>query len=182
VIHNVQKDKKMLRKHYRSIRKEIGAIRRKEAAKELVEELHPKIERFLQVLSFYPFMDEIDTTLINERLLQEGRLVLPKIERGEIVAYVVTDMAKQMRDFGHNFLEPDPHLCLVADHLDCVLLPGIVFDKEGNRIGYGKGHYDQFMKLHPHLHYIAIGFREQLSPTRLPYDPHDQPYKELCLV
>jgi 5-formyltetrahydrofolate cyclo-ligase len=182
VTHNLKQDKKVLRAHYRSIRKGIGESRREEAALELPIYLSLKIKNFREILSFCSFQDEIDTGPLNQLLLQEGKLALPKIEGRDILPYHVTDLVNGVKDFGHGFLEPDPKICTLADSIDCVFLPGIVFDEQGGRIGYGKGHYDQFMALYPNLYYIAIGFREQLSLERLPIDPQDQPYKELCLV
>ncbi len=36
---------------------------------------------------------------------------------------------------------------LIAENaLDCIILPLIVFDQQGYRVGYGKGHYDRFLK------------------------------------
>jgi 5-formyltetrahydrofolate cyclo-ligase len=182
VSYSLKQDKKVIRAHYRSILKGIDDLRREEASLQLPIYLRLRIKKFSQVLSFSSFKDEINTGPLNQMLLEEGKLSLPKIEGKEIVPYHVTNLVSQLKDFGYGFLEPDPKKCTPANNLHCILVPGIVFDKEGNRIGYGKGYYDHFIAQHLELYFIAIGFREQLSPHTLPIEPHDQSYKELCLV
>lgn len=43
-----------------------------------------------------------------------------------------------------------------------MLVPGVAFDKLRNRIGYGKGYYDRYLKAHPLLHTIALAFDLQI--------------------
>lgn len=57
---------------------------------------------------------------------------------------------------------------------DVLLMPLLMCDKQGNRLGYGKGHYDRAiaaMGKKPFL--IGVGFDEQISTENLPVEPHD---------
>jgi 5-formyltetrahydrofolate cyclo-ligase len=93
-------------------------------------------------------LGEIDLSLFNERLSQEGRLVLP-----------------EERD------------CPV----DLILVPGLAFDSEYYRLGYGKGYYDRLLAETPHIPAWGVGFHEQMSPEPLPRDTWDLPVQKVLL-
>lgn len=61
-----------------------------------------------------------------------------------------------------------------AKQLDLVVVPGIVFDIKGNRLGTGKGYYDRFLKRYPDAFKIGLAYQEQIV-ARLPHDPYDVP-------
>lgn len=79
------------------------------------------------------------------------------------------------KDFG--ILEPKEQYKrdFNPDKLDIVIVPGIVFDKRGYRIGYGYGYYDRFLKkLNPKTIKIALAFDFQLI-NRILQEEHDVP-------
>ena len=75
--------------------------------------------------------------------------------------------------------EPNPHHCTVASAAEvaCVLVPGLGFDKDGHRIGYGMGHYDQFLK-ELKCPVVGIAFKEQLVEGGIPTEDHDVAVQE----
>jgi 5-formyltetrahydrofolate cyclo-ligase len=62
-----------------------------------------------------------------------------------------------------------------------VLVPGIAFDLKGNRLGYGKGYYDRFLKEHPNYLAVGVCFMEQVSEEELPCDKEDVKMSYLAL-
>lgn len=67
--------------------------------------------------------------------------------------------------------------------LDLILMPGLGFDRARNRLGRGKGFYDNYLercKKHPRgkPHTIALAFKEQLC-EKVPVDNHDVPIDEV---
>ena len=78
--------------------------------------------------------------------------------------------------------EPLPEKCKVVplDQIDCILVPGLGFDKQRHRIGYGLGHFDRFLsKLS--CPFLGIGFKEQLVNDPLPVEEHDISLTEVFL-
>jgi len=134
-------------------RKEVSAERRTEASLLLREKVKP----LGRILSFTTIGSEVDTKPLNDHLLSEGRL--------KLVPYTVESL----------FQVP-------LEEIDCILVPGLGFDKENYRLGYGKGFYDQFLAKATHILTIGVGFKEQLSEEPLPRDPWDIPVQELLLV
>ena len=57
--------------------------------------------------------------------------------------------------------------------IDLIIVPGVVFDREGNRIGYGRGYYDRFLKLYPRVRKISLAYEFQIL-DRLEVEEHDE--------
>ena len=65
------------------------------------------------------------------------------------------------------------------DEIDFMLVPGVAFDRRGQRIGYGAGFYDRLLaRRHRHTDCVAIAFDCQVVP-RIPTEAHDQPIDRL---
>lgn len=144
--------KSELRKILLQNRKAISLIRREEAAKLAFEKLKDKGA----TLSFSPFGSEIDLTLLNNHLKTKGLLYL--------VPY-----------------EIDALFTVPFSEIDYILVPGLAFDCDHTRIGYGKGFYDQFLVKAKGIPTIGVGFKEQFYEGLLPKDPWDIPVGELVL-
>jgi 5-formyltetrahydrofolate cyclo-ligase len=109
------------------------------------------------VLSFSPFGSEIDLAPLNQRLAAENRLYL--------VPYRVESLIE-----------------VPLSQIACILVPGLGFDRDNYRLGYGQGYYDRFLAEAKDILTIGVGFREQYCEEPLPRDPWDIPVKELLLV
>ena len=61
------------------------------------------------------------------------------------------------------------------EKLDCVFIPGVVFDRHGYRIGYGGGYYDRFLpRLAPSTLLVGVAYAWQVV-ERIPRDAYDEP-------
>lgn len=108
--------------------------------------------RFADTLLLYsPRADEIDINPIIDRALELGkRVALPRCEaeqRG--MTYHFIDSREQLRPGAFGILEPPPTLpCyhpLKDNHAAVCVVPALVFDRNGFRLGYGKGYYDRYL-------------------------------------
>ncbi len=71
----------------------------------------------------------------------------------------------------YGFLEPN---CSLEQQTPNILVvPGIAFDKSGNRIGHGKGFYDRYIAMNPKIITVSAGFSMQFY-NALPSEKHDQ--------
>lgn len=183
---NTEKDgltsKKDLRSHYKKVLHEIDAIRRVEAEENLLCYLKPRIEKFSHVVSFMSLPHEIDLTRVNQFLIQEKKLLLPKLEGDELEIYQVLDLEKDVEKGKKSILEPIASACKKRNSFDCILVPALAFDESRNRLGYGLGCYDKLLAKNSFVYSIGVGFREQYSHDLLPKEPHDQTLSELCLI
>ena len=62
---------------------------------------------------------------------------------------------------------PDP------DDATLMIVPGVAFDRQRSRIGYGGGFYDRYLDLHPHLQTAAVAFDFQIL-DKVPAGEHDK--------
>lgn len=124
------------------------------------------------ILSFVSLPFEIDTTPINRHLAASGHLLLPKIEGDTLGVYQVDDLTT-LKTGPFNLLEPDPQYArrCSLNEIATLLVPGLGFDCERRRLGYGKGFYDRLLK-EVQCPTFGIGFQEQ-AVDLLPEEPHD---------
>ncbi len=124
---------------------------------------------------YYPILNEIQTfRIIRKSLLVKKKVCLPKLLDGEISFFSITTL-NDLKAGKYNILEPLSNKNNVCKDMDTVITPGIVFDRCGYRIGYGKGYYDKFLsKLSKQkITVIGLGYEFQLISEFIPYESHD---------
>lgn len=178
----MKEEKNRLRMHFQAVRKEISEKRKRDARNEIFISLFPRLKDFHCVLSYESLPMEVDMSLVNQMLLEEGKLALPKIRGDHITPYLIESLENDVRQFSHHFLEPDPMHCKVAKKVDCILVPGVAFDLSLNRLGFGKGYYDKFIEVYPGVTILGVLYKEQLYNKTLPVEAHDRKVGELCIV
>jgi 5,10-methenyltetrahydrofolate synthetase len=102
------------------------------------------------VLAYASIGSEPATGPFLAAVLAGGRgLVLPRIDRARrrLELYHVTDPGADLRPGVWGIAEPDPARCAPAPlgEIALALVPGVVFDPRGGRIGYGAGYYDRLL-------------------------------------
>ena len=167
-----EQTKDALRAFYKHKRENLSKERREAAEKALFEMLWPKLVVYKRVLSFYSMRGEINLTNLNKALALEGRLLLPRVEGDQLEAYEVKDLTRLIKG-AHGVKEPDPAKERKITHLECILVPGIAFDEFHHRLGYGKGHFDRFLKRHPQCPTYGVAFEEQRIKDPIPRESHD---------
>ena len=129
------------------------------------------------VLLTLPFRSEWDTLpLVRAALAARKTVAVPRVN---VVARMleIHAIADPVRDVGtghQGIPEPLPHCpALTPAAIDWVLVPGVTFDRNGRRLGYGGGYYDRLLPLlSPHAARIAGAFDLQII-ERVPAGPHD---------
>ena len=123
------------------------------------------------VLGYASFGSEPDTRPLLQAVLGDGRtLVLPRVDRAarRLALHEVRDLDTELRPGTWGIPEPVPGFCrLVAPaEIDLVLVPGVVFDPDGGRIGYGAGYYDRLLGAWPEPGppLVAAAFALQVVP------------------
>ena len=147
-----------LRKLLIKKRKEI--IDKKELSTRIVNKvLELDIYKEAKVIALYKSMkDEVDTnSLINESL-KEKVVLLPRTINNEMYFVIINqDTLYEKSNIG--VLEPIGKR--YNDKIDLIIVPGIAFDNDLNRIGFGKGYYDKYLS-HQDIYKIGICFDEQI--------------------
>lgn len=117
-----------------------------------------------QVLIYSPIRNEVDTALLFAEALATGRQALfPRCLAGQIgiMELAAVSGPEDLRPATFGILEPDPERCPALRgedlHPDIAVLPGVGFDRQGFRLGYGAGYYDRALKGEEFRHTYLVG-------------------------
>ena len=88
---------------------------------------------------------EVDTiNLINELIKLKKNLYAPRIE-GDIIKFYKFNDLNELKRNKFKILEPISNKEIKNYKNSCIIVPGLLFDKNNNRLGYGGGYYDKFL-------------------------------------
>lgn len=128
------------------------------------------------VLCYVALPYEVDTWSFLQRMLEQGkRVVVPKVKGRRLALSEVRDVTRDLAPGAFGVWEPKPSTTRPVNPkaLDVALVPGLAFDREGNRLGHGGGYFDRLLaSLPPSTTTVGLCFRFQLL-DRLPTSSHD---------
>jgi len=123
------------------------------------------------VMSYMDFKNEVKTDKINTFIKNSGKiLVLPKVIDKETMIVVEDKNQYIVSPFGNK--EPDGKEYIGS--IDVIITPGVAFDRDKNRVGFGRGYYDRFFVKYPNAKKIAIAFEEQIIDEGIETDKYDK--------
>lgn len=159
-------NKQQLRKKYILIRKEID---NKEIKSKRIQERVIKNSKYKNsdvVAIYVSLKNEVATNLIIINSLKANKIVaVPVISsNGNMDFYKINSLDDLVNINKLNVKEPISDLRKLINPIDINLfiVPGICFDKNKNRIGYGGGYYDRYLCKSPSSYKIGIAFNEQI--------------------
>ncbi|PKR78997.1 5-formyltetrahydrofolate cyclo-ligase [Halalkalibacillus sediminis] len=125
---------------------------------------------------------ELDThKLIEQAWMQQKQVVIPKCypENDNQMTFYQYTSREELENVYLDLYEPlaDEKKLTNKRDIDLIIVPGLLFDKEGFRIGYGGGYYDRYLEDY-NGQTISIAMDEQIVP-HLPYDSFDQPVQTI---
>ncbi len=101
------------------------------------------------IFIYLSFGSELDTkTIINKALMDGKKVYIPKIYKADKSMRAVSlESFKDLKKNSMGILEPiDDSNYIEKENIDLIIVPGAVFDFNGNRIGYGGGYYDRYLE------------------------------------
>ncbi|WP_339060974.1 5-formyltetrahydrofolate cyclo-ligase [Tepidibacillus marianensis] len=178
--------KQSLRQYFTERRNQLTKEDVRESSEVIIERLlhHPIYQKSNIVMAYLAFRHEVDLTPLIEQAWIEGKQILiPKTDRKskQMEPYRMESW-DEVKEGNYGILEPvqcdkSP---FSLHQIELVLVPGLAFDEEGYRLGYGGGFYDRFFDRFTNLpHCIGIAYDFQYI-TYIPRDKHDYPMKEIC--
>ena len=167
----------------KDIRKQIFAQRAKvseafvQQQSTLIAEKIFALPQFLVASCIYVYMDynkEASTRAIIEEAWRLGKKVAAPKVFGEDLRYFYIYSYEDVAPGYFNIPEPDEKRNLeeAADEDALLLVPGVAFDKDRHRCGYGKGFYDRYLSRHTQHVTVAMALDFQVV-EQVPADAHD---------
>lgn len=133
-----------------------------------------------KAIFIYVSMDsEINTLEIIKEVLSSGkRVAVPKVipvslKKRYMKALKIDSMLELNESGAFGILEPSYECEDISGEVDLVIVPGLAFDLEGNRLGYGGGYYDRFLSKYPNSKKIALCYDFQIL-KEIPHEFFDE--------
>lgn len=171
--------KKQIRSEILCLRDQLSGIEHTKKSREILQKLTalPAFARAEQILLFVSYGSEPDTYPLINRCIAEGKKVYcPRVE-GDYMDFYEIKGLDELAEGYRGIKEPLPSLerQYHEEAGDFMIMPGAVFDRAGNRIGYGKGFYDRYLSRGFAGQKAAIAFSFQIvEPNRIPVDKTDR--------
>jgi 5-formyltetrahydrofolate cyclo-ligase len=131
------------------------------------------------VMFYLSYGSEVITDFMINSAFDDGKMVVvPAIKKtGDEEMYAVkiskiTDAYLSV--YGIRQPEIEPNYTVEKDNIDLIFVPGLAFNVEGYRIGYGKGYYDRWLKNVPIEKTVGLAYDFQIT-DKLPIGKHDLP-------
>jgi 5-formyltetrahydrofolate cyclo-ligase len=170
------------------LRQRALAARRVQADRERLSEIIwqriaalPEYGRASSVMTYVGVGDEVATLPYFAWLRADGKQIVVPYCRGGVLELFRLEDAAELAPSTFGLLEPKRELRgraerrVAVEQLDLLVVPGLAFDRQGGRLGYGKGYYDKLLgKLRVDATAIAAAFECQVVPM-VPMLPHDVP-------
>lgn len=177
-------NKKQIRKEIIKLRDEFD-INEKKIADEIILKKLLLREEYIKcknIFIYIGFGSEIDTRKYIKRFWQDNKtVVVPRtnIEKKEMDVVRIDSFDNLVKD-NYGILEPDQSKeSFNKDKIDLIIMPGVAFDKDGGRVGYGGGYYDKFLKtIDKNIKKIALCYTFQII-QKVPLDFYDVKVNDL---
>ena len=149
-VNNLKSKKAELRSKHKKLRDRMGAPKKADCDFKITERFLalPEYKADGVLLAFVSKDIEVDTSRIIAEAFADGKTVaVPRCDKesNTIGCYVIKSLDDLEKGF-YGLLEPKPYCERVEDYSSALcMVPGLVFDREGYRLGFGKGYYDRFL-------------------------------------
>ena len=169
-------DKKELRRQIREKKRAMTEEQIVTASARLGELfLHcPEYKAAKTIYGYLPYNQEVRTVPMLEQAMRDGkRVAVPKCY-GDQMRFIYMDDLSKVENGYANIPEPIADEPVADDKTALVLMPGMAFTEEGNRMGYGGGFYDKFLAAEPDHPTVALCYDFQMVDY-IPTDDYDIP-------
>ncbi len=131
------------------------------------------------VLFYASFDGEVETFTMMREARKLGKIIgLPLIEKGRIIPKVVESLEDGLETGLYGIKQPkvDQSGRVEERSFDMVIVPGVVFDKQNNRLGRGGGYYDRFLgAVEKNILTVGLAFDFQIIESLTSQEKHDVP-------
>ncbi len=125
------------------------------------------------VFGYYPHRSEADLREFYRWLLsRQVPLAFPRVS-GETMDFYRIASLKELRQGTFGIYEPCSYCARAGWETAVCFVPGSVFDRRGNRYGYGKGYYDRYFDRYEDVCRIGVAYGIQVEPE-IPAERHDK--------
>lgn len=171
----------------KELRKQVLAIRNKMSQEEVLSNSQiimdklKNLDEYINAKTVFVYMDfgnEVVTRYLIKHMFKENKhVIIPYTDTVEtkLIPTEIFDLEKDLIKCSFGYYEPKKENVKYVDpeKFDLIVVPGVAFDKNLNRLGFGKGYYDRILDLRrKDCKAIAVAFDLQVFET-IPCEEHD---------
>ena len=136
----------------------------------------PEVVDAEHIMAYLAMPKEANLDAFIIKALEQGKHVYVPVcvTKTEMVGVRITDLETLARGTLGIRIPKEPYEIVEPMELDCILVPGLAFDRRGARMGMGAGYYDRYLQQIAVEKRIGIAWDNQLSEEVLPMAPHDE--------
>lgn len=159
---NKQELRKSIREQKRAMSPDEIEARSAELLRKFVAS--PQYQAAKTLYGYLPYNQEVRTVPILEQAQKDGkRVAVPKVYGDDMKFLYLDDLSRVEKGYS-GIPEPIDDEPVADDETALVLMPGLAFDPQGHRIGYGGGFYDKFLAREPGHPTVALCYSFQVLP------------------
>ncbi len=173
-VKDIVEAKALLRKEMLSKRAFMNRGVKKSYDQKICDDLWSIVERenYKIIHAYLPMGTEINISPLLEKLLETGRTVVtPKTLSKRKLQNLVLNSLNEIEQGVFGTTHPANSYEYTGD-FDLIIIPGLAFDKDNYRLGYGAGYYDNFLINHSKAFKVGIFYPFQ-EVERVPREEHD---------
>ena len=173
-------DKQTLRKQIREAKRAVSFSEKERRSAAIMHQVE-QLPRFLEakvVLLYWSMADEVQTHDFVNRWYRQKTLLLPCVDGDDLLLrqYTGPECLKAGEQFGRG--GPTGPEYSQVDQVEMIVVPGVAFDRKGNRMGRGRGFYDRLLKSTPNAYKVGVAFDFQMLDD-IPMEPFDVPMDDV---
>ena len=173
-----EQDKDSLRRQMRKVREGVSIIEMAELSVRICKGVldMPEYRSAKTVMCYSGLNGEVATSSLLLAVLRDKKtLCLPRVTgKSQMEAGVCTDPKTQLSAGAYGILEPSGTDVVAPEAIDLILVPGLAFTENGDRLGYGAGYYDHYLKQCENATRCALAYESQIVPS-IPTNGFDIP-------
>ncbi|NLC54735.1 MAG: 5-formyltetrahydrofolate cyclo-ligase [Erysipelothrix sp.] len=164
-------DKRVVRAHTLDKRRKITFKRRNAKSLKIMEQLLELLEGHKNIGIYLSLKDEVNTTDYLDHFFENFESVSTSVIEDEQLVFYKIKSIRELKPGYMGVLQPPTTDLTLKDEMDVIIVPVVGFDRQNNRIGYGKGFYDRYLSDYKHKT-IGLAFDEQ-EYRHIPHDEND---------
>jgi 5-formyltetrahydrofolate cyclo-ligase len=132
---------------------------------------HILYQKASRIFLYASFQNEVNTFPLMRQALADGKEVaLPYVQNYGIIYTFIKDPDTDLKPGFKDIPEPNPEArqAVAPEKDDLLIIPGVLFDRELNRLGQGGGFYDRFLYAHSYVKKIALAYGWQIQEKKVP--------------
>lgn len=169
----IEAEKKRIRSEIRKLKQGYSLEQKKDMSKPILQKLE-QLTEFIDaktIMLYWSMDDEVYTHDFVCKWATQKKVILPCVKGETLDLKIFKGINQLVRGENFGIPEPDGPIYMQEDEIDFILVPGVAFDIENNRMGRGKAYYDRLLKS-INAYKVGICFDFQVL-NKVPIDEHD---------